>query len=143
VRGREVHGIVDPADRQGLAAEIAQALEQTIDPATGAPAIARAFLRERVYHMRGTEDLAPDLIIGYTKGTRGSDESALGAVPPEVVVDNKDPWGADHCMDPDAVPGVLLSSKPLRKPAASLQTLASAIVAEFGVDQFPRRAAGE
>jgi predicted AlkP superfamily phosphohydrolase/phosphomutase len=143
VRGRESRGIVDPADREALAAEIADALEKTIDPSTGTPSVAKAFLRERVYHLRGTEDLAPDLIIGYTKGTRGSDESALGSVPLEVVVDNKDPWGADHCMDPDSVPGVLLTSRALRKPASSLQSLAGAIVAEFGVDRFPRRGAGE
>ncbi len=143
VRGREVHGIVDPQNREALAVEIADALARTIDPKTGAPSVAKVFRRELVYHVRGTEDLAPDLIVGYAKGTRGSDESALGSVPPEVIVDNMDPWNGDHCMDPEVVPGILLTSRPLRKPALSLQTLAGAIVAEFGVDQFPRRAAGE
>ena len=37
-------------------------------------------------------------------------------------------------MDPDAVPGILLTSRPLKKPAASLQTLAPALVAEFGIN---------
>ena len=40
-------------------------------------------------------------------------------------------------MDPRAVPGILLSSRPLRKPAPTLETLAAAILAEFGVPDFP------
>jgi hypothetical protein len=42
-------------------------------------------------------------------------------------------------MDHEAVPGILLTSRPLRKPAPSLETLAAAILAEFGVDDFPTR----
>jgi predicted AlkP superfamily phosphohydrolase/phosphomutase len=137
VKGREKDGVVDPADRESLAAEIAAKLLATIDPATGKPAITKMFRREQVFHLVGDEDLAPDLIVGYAKGTRGSDESALGALTPTVIVDNTDAWSGDHCMDPDAVPGILLTSRPLRKPAPSLQTLAAAILAEFGVDSFP------
>ena len=40
-------------------------------------------------------------------------------------------------MDPDVVPGILLVSRPLRREAASLETLASALVAEFGIENFP------
>jgi hypothetical protein len=43
-------------------------------------------------------------------------------------------------MDPAAVPGILLTSRPLRKAAPSLQTLAAALVAEFGVEDFPAAA---
>ncbi len=96
------------------------------------------FQREEAYHLRGTEEIAPDLIVGYAKGTRGSDESALGGLPPEVIVNNTDQWSGDHCMDPDAVPGVLFASRALSKPAPNLQSLAAAIVAEFGVQEFPR-----
>ena len=42
-------------------------------------------------------------------------------------------------MDHDAVPGMLLSSRPLAEPAPTLQTLAGAILAEFGVTDFPHR----
>jgi hypothetical protein len=48
-----------------------------------------------------------------------------------------DPWSGDHCMDHEAVPGILLTSRPLKKPAPSLQTLAAAILAEYGVETFP------
>ena len=42
-------------------------------------------------------------------------------------------------MDPEAVPGVLFASRALAKPAPNLQSLAAAIVAELGVQQFPLR----
>src|SRR5207247_295143 len=104
VSGREAHGVVNPAERQALATEIASRLEQTIDPKSGMRAVSRVFRREDVYELRGDEELAPDLIVGYAKGTRGSDESALGAVPHQVLVDNMSAWSGDHCMDPEGVP---------------------------------------
>lgn len=138
LRGREAHGIVEPRDRAALAEEIAAALTSILDPTTGLPAVDKVFRREAVYKVESSLDLAPDLIVGYTKGMRGSDESALGALPRAVITDNADPWGGDHCMNPEAVPGILLSSRPLKKPAQSLQVLAAAILAEFGIDRFPR-----
>ncbi len=45
---------------------------------TAAAAITKVYRREQAYHLAGHEDIAPDLIVGYAKGTRGSDESALG-----------------------------------------------------------------
>ena len=138
VKGRERDGSVEPSARTALAEEIAAKLLATIDPATTAPAITKVYRREQVYQLAGLEDIAPDLIIGYAKGTRGSDESALGGLPAEVIVDNRSAWSGDHCMDADTVPGILLSSRRLRTPAASLQTLAAAVLAEFGVTKFPQ-----
>jgi len=89
--------------------------------------------------MAGVEDIAPDLVVGYAKGTRGSDESALGGMPPKFLVDNTSHWSGDHCMDHEAVPGVLLSSRPLKKPARTLQQLPGALLSEFGIDSFPQR----
>jgi predicted AlkP superfamily phosphohydrolase/phosphomutase len=137
VKGREAHGIVAPEDREALVKEIADKLVRTIDPATGVPAISRVFRREEVYSVKGHEDIAPDAIVGYAKGTRSSDVSALGGLTPETIADNRDAWNGDHCMDPAAVPGILLSSRPLRKAAPNLQTVAAAILAEFGIDSFP------
>jgi predicted AlkP superfamily phosphohydrolase/phosphomutase len=139
VKGREKTGIVDPQQRDALAADIARKLLATIDPGTDARAITKVYRREEVYTLAGHEDIAPDLIVGYTKGTRGSDESALGGLPREVIVDNTDPWSGDHCMDHETVPGILLTSRALKKPAAALETLAAAILAEFGIDGFPGR----
>lgn len=138
VQGRERDGIVEPGAREALVSEIAGKLLGTIDPASGTPAITKAYRREDVYHLAGHEDIAPDLVVGYAKGTRGSDESALGGLPPDVIVDNMSAWSGDHCMDHETVPGILLSSRPLRRPAPTIETLAAAVLAEFGIDGFPR-----
>ena len=138
VKGREAQGIVAPHEREALIAEISDKLLRTIDPATGAAAVSKMFRREQIYTMDGHEESAPDAVVGYAKGTRGSDASALGELMAETIVDNRDAWSGDHCMDPDAVPGILLSSRPLRQPAPNLQAVASAILAEFGINGFPR-----
>lgn len=138
LRGRERDGIVDPGARAALLDEIADKLLATIDSQTGKPAITKAYRREQAYRLNGNESIAPDLIVGYAKGTRGSDESALGGLPRDVMADNASHWSGDHCMDHEAVPGVLLSSRPLKRSTPSIQTLAAAILAEFGIDGFPR-----
>jgi hypothetical protein len=40
-------------------------------------------------------------------------------------------------MDHEAVPGILLTNKPLAKEATSLKNLAAAVLAEFGIAEFP------
>jgi predicted AlkP superfamily phosphohydrolase/phosphomutase len=139
LKGREKDGVVEPAAREALAKELSDRLLAVVDPATGAPAVTKVYRREQVYTLHGAEDIAPDLVVGYAKGTRGSDESALGAMPPEVIVDNTSAWSGDHCMDHEAVPGVLLSSRALKRPAPTLRHLAAALLAEFGVDRFPEK----
>jgi predicted AlkP superfamily phosphohydrolase/phosphomutase len=139
VAGRERDGIVDPSQREGLAREIAAKLLEAKDPKTGERAITRVLRREE-YRDRGHLEIGPDLVVGYARSMRGSNESALGKLVPEVVSDNTEEWSGDHCMDPDAVPGVLFTSRPLRRPAARLEELAAAILAEFGIEGFPTRA---
>jgi hypothetical protein len=62
-----------------------------------------------------------------------SKESAIGAAGGRVFPDTTAEWSGDHCMDHDAVPGILLSNRPLRTPPASLAKVAGAILAELGV----------
>jgi predicted AlkP superfamily phosphohydrolase/phosphomutase len=131
-RGRECWGIVPPDSRDALLDEIAAKLLATLDPATGAPAVTHADRTDRVFKGREFLALGPDIIVGYARGTRCSDSSGLGEVPAEVFTDNRAAWSGDHCMDHVAVPGILLSNRPLAKPAHRLQDLGAAIVAEFG-----------
>jgi predicted AlkP superfamily phosphohydrolase/phosphomutase len=138
VAGRERDGIVDPSEREALAKEVAAKLLAAVDPKTGLRAVTKVLRREE-YRDRGHLEIGPDLVVGYAKGMRGSNESALGKVVPEVVSDVTEAWTGDHCMDPDAVPGILFASRPLRKPAAKLEELAAAILAEFGIEGFPAR----
>jgi predicted AlkP superfamily phosphohydrolase/phosphomutase len=137
LRGRERWGIVAPEERAALVEEIRKALVGLIDPKTGGPAVSKVFLREQIYTDAGHFDIAPDLIVGYAEGTRVSNESALGGLADGVIVDNTGEWSGDHCVDPAAVPGILLTSRPLRQPAASLDKVAGAILMEFGLTGFP------
>jgi predicted AlkP superfamily phosphohydrolase/phosphomutase len=139
IRGRERFGSVDPQERQALMDEIAGRLLQAVDPATGQPAVTKAYKREEAYHDRGALEIGPDLVVGYAKGTRGSNQSALGKVGPDVFTDNTEMWSGDHCMDHESVPGVLFASRPLRKPVAELKELAAGILAEFDIEGFPSR----
>ncbi len=136
LRGREKWGIVNPADRDALIEEISKKLLETIDPATKGPAVTKVYRTDRFFEDKVYLDLGPDVIVGYAKGTRCSNQSALGEIPKEVIVDNLEEWSGDHCMDHEAVPGILLTNRPLAKRVTSLQNLAAALLAEFGVEGF-------
>ena len=82
LQGREMSGAVAPADRERLMEEIAAKLLATIDPKTGERAVTKVYRREQVYSDAGYFDRAPDLVVGYAKGTRGSDQSAPAAFRP-------------------------------------------------------------
>jgi predicted AlkP superfamily phosphohydrolase/phosphomutase len=134
LQGREKSGIVAAAQREALRAEIEAKLLAAIDPSTGQRAITTIARPEAANrHAVAHPERAPDLLIGYAKGTRGSNESALGEVPAEVMIDNREAWSGDHCMDPAAVPGVLFVSRPLPRAVTTLRDLTGAILAELGV----------
>ena len=137
LKGREAQGIVDPSEREELMARLEKDLLATTDPATGEPAVTKVYIRERDYDDRGHLEIGPDMLVGYAKGTRCAFESATGELVAEVFRDNTEPWSGDHCMDHRAVPGILITNKPLSKRAPSLEELAEAVLAEFGVEKFP------
>ena len=137
VRDREVNGIVSAGDRERLADEIGRRLKDVVDPSTGSRVVTSVFARTTGSDVPEVRGFAPDLVVGFAKGVRASDESSLGVVTSDVFADNVSAWSGDHCMDPAAVPGILLTSRRLRKSAPNLQSLAGAIVAEFGIGDFP------
>ncbi|HOX25314.1 MAG TPA: alkaline phosphatase family protein [Candidatus Krumholzibacteria bacterium] len=137
LRGREMRGIVAPgAEAEALLAELASRLEAAIDPALQAPAIKYAYRASAVYHGEYATS-GPDIVLGYHRGWRGSNESALGEVPPEVFVDNEQKWSGDHCQAADEVPGILLSTRPLAVADPGLADLAPTILRLFGVAPAP------
>jgi len=140
LEGRERGGTVAPKDRDRMIAEIAGKLRAIVDPTTGKPAISKVYIREETYTDGGYLHIGPDIQVGYARGTRGSDESAIGEIHPEVLVDNTDRWSGDHCMDHEAVPGILLTSRPLKQEATELKNLAASILAEYGLEYPPPRA---
>ena len=65
LKGREPNGIVQPGrDYERLCAEIRQALEELINPATGEPAVARVWARNEIYP-GPMQDTLPDLIVSW------------------------------------------------------------------------------
>ena len=136
-RGREPRGIVPPRQRMQVLEEIERSLLATTDPATGQPAITRVYIRERDFLDRGHLEIGPDIVVGYAKGTRHAQDTALGGLTEEVLVDNTEAWSGDHIMDHTTVPGILLTSRALRTEVASLRQLTGAILAEYGIEGFP------
>jgi predicted AlkP superfamily phosphohydrolase/phosphomutase len=135
LKGREKNGIVPSSERESLLAELQKALETAIDPWTGKPAIGHVYLRDQTFTDGGQREIGPDAVVGYAKGTRGADASALGEVEREVLTDNDKPWSGDHEMDTPAVPGILATSRPLKRSARNLRELHASVLAEFGVEE--------
>jgi predicted AlkP superfamily phosphohydrolase/phosphomutase len=119
--------------------EIARGLLRYVDPKSGQRAIANVYARDEVYRDRGNLDIGPDLILGFARGVRGSDESALGQLSTEIMADNTSRWSGDHMADHEVIPGILLTNRPLQRDVTSLKNLAAAVLAEFGIEGFPPR----
>jgi predicted AlkP superfamily phosphohydrolase/phosphomutase len=134
LQGRERSGLVPAAERDALMQEITTKLLATLDPATGMAAVTRVYPREATYRGRGHLEIGPDLVVGYAKGTRCSEDSGIGAVRGPVFADNTGAWSGDHCMDHTAVPGILVVNRPLRRPVRALSDLGAAVLAEYGVE---------
>jgi predicted AlkP superfamily phosphohydrolase/phosphomutase len=131
--GREGRGIVAPGkEYDALLSELERGLLALRDPENGAPVVTRVYRAREVYH--GDQvDRAPDLIVGYNRGYRSSDDSALGMITSEVLTPNLGKWTGDHCMDHTLVPGVLLMSKPLAVPDPALVDVPVTILSLYGV----------
>jgi predicted AlkP superfamily phosphohydrolase/phosphomutase len=127
--GREKNGVVHSgAEADGMLAAITRHLLEFRDPQTGAKPVAEVSAAAR-----GSNRYAPDLVIGYAPGYRGSWETALGGAPGEIVQPNTDAWVADHCMSPDAVPGVLMGTRRPQVTDPQLKDLTVTVLHEFGI----------
>jgi predicted AlkP superfamily phosphohydrolase/phosphomutase len=133
-KGREAQGILTPAEAKTLRAELQAKLESLKDEATGGIAVRRAYDKDEIY-AGPYKDNAPDLIIGYDVGYRASWEAVTGKVTSVVFEDNTKCWSGDHCIDPDAVPGVLFSNRKLARPEPSIMDLAPTVLELFGLER--------
>jgi predicted AlkP superfamily phosphohydrolase/phosphomutase len=55
----------------------------------------------------------PDIVVGFSPGYRASAQTGLGQWEKTTIEPNRDHWSADHCIDLQAVPGVLFSNQDL------------------------------
>jgi predicted AlkP superfamily phosphohydrolase/phosphomutase len=131
--GREKNGIVHPgAEADELVAEISRQLLEFRDPGNGQKPVIDVSAAAR-----GSNRYAPDLVVGYAPGYRGSWGTALGATPAELVEPNEDAWVADHCISPSAVPGVLMGNRSPRVANPELKDLTVTVLHEFGLKPDP------
>lgn len=77
--------------------------------------------------------VAPDFLVGYAAGYRASWQTGLGETPETLIDDNTDRWIADHCVDPQLVPGVIFSSDKIPPKAMRLQDVTAAVLQQFGI----------
>jgi predicted AlkP superfamily phosphohydrolase/phosphomutase len=132
VRDREAQGIVAPGDADKLRDEICAKLATLKDPASGAPAVHRAFNTRTIY--RGPyKDAAPDIVVGYSRGYRVSWEAAIGQPTGEVFHDNVKAWSGDHCIDPSLVPGVLFCNRKIEAARPRLLDIGATVLDMYGV----------
>jgi predicted AlkP superfamily phosphohydrolase/phosphomutase len=132
MEGRDKNGCVKPDEISKIKSEIAAKLPKVRDPKGNKPIVTQAYDSQQIYSGPFV-DLAPDMVVGYYKGFRSSDETVLGKLPKELVVDRTDLWSADHCIDPREVPGMLLSNKPWSKENPAIWDMAPSILDQFGL----------
>lgn len=137
---REREGIVALPDKISLMNELMGRLMEWDDP-DGKKVISNVWLGEEAFHGPLVEH-GPDLVIGFNSGFRASPQTGLGGWEDRALEPNHDHWGADHCIDPALVPGVLMTNLDLgEKFAATFRDLPELIVGE-AVDEF-RPSSGE
>ncbi len=122
--GREAQGIVDAAEAGRIKHQIMDRLPLLTNEANGEQVVAKVFDGEKLYPANANGD-APDLVIGYQPGYRASWQTTLGGVPSQAVEVNARKWSGDHCILPDAVPGVLFTSFHPEQPIVEIGDIAS------------------
>ncbi len=136
-KGREKSGIVtEGAEYLQLVQELAQKLEQMIDPATGKGCVRRVAISQQFFRGPYRFD-APDLLVGWEGGYRNSWECATGQVTEEVITDNTRSWSGDHCVDPSIVPGVFFCNRAASEEKPRLVDIPASVMRLFG-QEIPR-----
>ena len=96
--GREKYGIVKQQDEDQLLNKLKKELLALKDPVTGNNAVSNIWFGKELYNR--TDDIVPDIVIGWNKGYRASWETVLGSFTRKIFSNNLDKWSGDHCIDP-------------------------------------------
>ena len=109
VKGREGKGILEAGEIRQVKADLRSRLLAIEDE--GERVINQVHDSEELYS-GGQIGKAPDLVVGYGMGYRGSWQTAIGGVPVgDVITDNVKKWSGDHCCDGALVPGVFFCNR--------------------------------
>ncbi|MBE9548760.1 MAG: alkaline phosphatase family protein [Proteobacteria bacterium] len=147
-KGREAHGIVEDPEARVIKARLMKELPQWVfnevidetdedtlaDPGADSEVDAVAKIETRVIRQIFDGDViyagnangdAPDMVVGYEPVFRASWQTTLGAVPTDLIEPNAKKWSGDHCITPEAVPGVLFTSFKPEQPIAQIAQVAA------------------
>lgn len=130
--GREGEGIVPAGQARDLADEIAGKLERF---AHDGDAVVKQVYRTADVYSGPYTDEAPELVVGFADGYRGSWRSAIGGFDEDIVFANDSPWCGDHLLDRSLVPGTLLTDKPVSTDAPALQDVGATVLDAFNADR--------
>lgn len=132
MKGREKEGMVNTAERRKLLEEIKGKLETLIDPKNGQKVISCAYISEDNFS-KDFIDRAPDIILGFDRGYRISNESPIGTLNREMIMDNMNWWSGDHCVDPKKVPATFIANFKIQRQVPDMQDIAPTILKYFGI----------
>jgi predicted AlkP superfamily phosphohydrolase/phosphomutase len=132
MKGREREGSVAGSERRRLLEELKAKLEALVDPKSGEQVVSCAYISEDNFSKNYIQR-APDIIVGFNRGFRINDNSALGTLSREMISDNMSWWSGDHCVDPKKVPASFISSFKILKSVPDMQDVAPTILKYFGI----------
>ncbi|MGB9893172.1 MAG: alkaline phosphatase family protein, partial [Candidatus Saccharicenans sp.] len=141
LKGRESQGIVTPEEKNALLKELANKLEQVIDPLTGERVILKAYLSQEVFSGAYVSE-APDIILGFNRNYRISWSSPLGMFPRELIENNAQKWSGDHMASPVLIPGILFSNRQVKTESPALEDVTAGILTLFGA-KIPPEVTGQ
>jgi predicted AlkP superfamily phosphohydrolase/phosphomutase len=133
LKGREARGTVEPGEEAAsLKREIAGRLLSLRDDEKNRLAVKNVFDRDDVY--RGPYvDGAPDLMAGFQVGYRAAWHAVTGGVGDRIFEDNLRPWGGDHNMNPEDVPGIFFCNRAIDREELHIEDIAPTVLDIFGV----------
>lgn len=127
--GREGKGIVDPNQVEQLLPKLRDELIEWQGP-DGSRVVQKIWGRDETPKGSLSEH-GPDILVGYSPGYRASSQTGLGQWEEFDIELNRDHWGADHCVNPEIVPGVIFSNQGLRKfPSPTYQDFPAIAIGE-------------
>ncbi|MGB2964817.1 MAG: alkaline phosphatase family protein [Anaerolineales bacterium] len=110
--GREGQGTVTKLQKEETLESIRNGLLELAGP-DGTQIFQRIQTNQEAFQGPLSEH-GPDLVLGYAPGYRASADTGLGGWGDKTVEKNSDHWEADHCIDADAVPGVIFHNRGLK-----------------------------
>ena len=104
--------------------------------AIGAGAFGTVYKAREIYSGEAASR-APELIAGFRREYRNSDESTQGEVPEVLIEDNRKKWSGCHLMAAEEVPGVLFSNRKMSSrgdQGPMLYDLTVTLLGEYGIE---------